>query len=58
MITFVGIPYLNLSEETKYKENLDEAQKTRANKLSADSQQNGNRISIPNENRSFVNDIL
>lgn len=56
---FIGIPYLNLSEETKYKQNLDEAQKFRANNLSKESQQVGlNRIAIPKEDRPFIDQIL
>lgn len=51
-----GIPYLNLAEESKYKENLDEAQKIRANNLSGESQQN--RIPIPKEDAPFVKQIL
>lgn len=54
---FLGIPYLNLSEETKYKENLDEIQKIRANNLLTEQQQNG-RIQIPKNDRQFINQIL
>lgn len=53
----LGIPYLNLSEETKYKENLDEIQKIRANNLLSEPPQN-NRIPIPKEDRLFINQIL
>lgn len=56
-VFFSGIPYLNLSEETKYKENLDEAQKIRASNRS-DAQQNGNHIAIPKDDRPFINQVL
>lgn len=50
-----GIPYMNEAEEAAYKENLEEQQKLRAN---SDLHPNGDRILIPKENESFIEDVL
>lgn len=51
-----GIPYLNISEETKFKETLEENQKARAS--NAGSNIAANHITIPKEDVSFINDIV
>lgn len=51
-----GISYLNITEETKYKDALHEYQKTRANNAASPSC--GNRIPVPQEDAAFIDGVM
>lgn len=46
---------MNVTEETKYKETLEEQQKLRANNQSGN---NGNKILIPKEDKPFIDNVV
>lgn len=50
-----GISYLNIAEETNYRDKLDDKQKTRSNQSSG---QKSDLISIPEDKQDFIDDIL
>ncbi|KAL3272701.1 hypothetical protein HHI36_014165 [Cryptolaemus montrouzieri] len=51
-----GIPYLNLEEETKYQENIEERNKPVTS--SSYSNSNSDKIAIPPEDKPFIDDII
>lgn len=53
----LGISYLNINEEERYRDNLQELVKARANNLNTP-QDNSNRINVSDEDKPFINDIV